>query len=231
MKYTLLLFFILASTCLSAQTKTNIEVYPRFSECESIPYEQQPECFEQTFSHFVIENFQMPSKVVSENYRGIATLIFEVDKTGNFNLLYTDAAYAELKEELQRVFSLLPTITPATYNSRPSFMQFKMKLKIPLEISLEEIPQEEFISEETKEIPVASRPDSPKVNALTEYDSIKSDEFTSPRYQSRINIPLSHEFYSRFDANFNRIGTNTHAASKPLRFDEVAPYYDFEAEE
>ena len=82
----------------------------------------------------------MPAKVEAEDYRGVATLVFEVDKTGSFNLLYTDAAYSELKEELQRVFALLPTIAPATYNSRPSFMQFKMKLKIPLEISLEEVP-------------------------------------------------------------------------------------------
>ncbi|MGM0932071.1 MAG: gliding motility protein RemB [Bacteroidota bacterium] len=231
MKYTLLLFMILASVCLSAQTKNNIEVYPRFSECENVPYEQQSDCFERTFSAFVIENFQMPLKVEAEDYRGVATLIFEVDKTGSFNLLYTDAAYSELKEELQRVFDLLPTIAPATYNSRPSFMQFKMKLMIPLEISLEEVTvQEEFISEENTEKKIAQRTDS-KVQALNEYDSIKSGEFTRPRYQSRINIPLSHEYYSRFDANFNRIGTNTHSASKPLRFDEVAPYYDFEAKE
>src|SRR5690606_18140103 len=66
--------------------------------------------------------------------------------------------------------------------------------------------------------------------AQDEYDAIVTKAFSNREYDSNINIPLSHERYSRFDASMNMIGTNSHTASKPFLFKDVARYYDFENE-
>ncbi|MDR5589383.1 gliding motility protein RemB [Christiangramia sp. SM2212] len=228
MKYILLLPLLLFSFQISAQdVNLSSEIYPEFEECASVDYSSQEYCFNSTLVNFIKSNFEVPEIVQNENYKGQLTIIFEVDETGKFQLIYMDAAYDELKTETQRVFEALPEIKPATYNGRPVHMQFKMPLKIPLQNNVvvepvgeeDEIQLRDDVEVEDKEEP----------NALSEYERIKSDEFTSPRYTSQISIPLSHEFYSRFDAAFNEIGTNTHSASKPLMFAEVNPYYDFKA--
>lgn len=227
MKYILLLPFIILSFQISAQdVNLSSEIYPEFPECENIDYEDQESCFNQTLVNYITSNFQVPEIVQQENYKGQMTIIFEVDEGGDFQLIYLDAAYDELKEEMTRVFESIPSIKPAQYNGRPVHMQFKMPLRIPLQNN----PEVEQMAESDEIILRDSNEGAGQSNnVLDEYDNIKSDEFTSPRYRSEINIPLSHEFYSRFDKEFNQIGTNTHSASKPLLFSEVNRYYDFEA--
>ncbi|MCG9971541.1 gliding motility protein RemB [Christiangramia crocea] len=228
MKYILLLPFIFLSFQLTAQdTSLSSEVYPEFEECENVDYNDQAACFNRNLVSFITESFQLPEVVKSENYKGLLTIIFEVDEEGRFQIIYMDAAYDELKDEIRRVFEELPVLKPATYNGRPIHMQFKLPLRIPLNsnVVVQEIDEEDEIELKTEVEQAESLTDNP----LTEYENIKSGEFTSPEYTSQINIPLSHEFYSRFDADFNRIGTNTHSASKPLMFNEVNRYYDFEA--
>ena len=228
MKYILLLPFLFLSFQITAQdTNLSSEVYPEFPECENVDFQDQEQCFNQTLVNYITSNFEVPEVVKEENYKGQLTIIFEVDEEGKFQLIYLDAAYDELKDETKRVFESLPEIEPAKYNGRSVHMQFKMPLRIPLQdnATIQSIPEEEEIALKVEDSEVAEDD-----NILTEYERIKSDEFTSPRYNSEINIPLSHEFYSRFDAEFNQIGTNTHSASKPLLFSEVGRYYDFEAE-
>lgn len=208
-----------------AQTSMGIEIYPKFPDCASVVYENQPECFRRNLSQFILDNFELPQVVIDEDYSGRVNVIFEVNKQGEFILLYADAAYFELKEEITRVFEALPQIEPGYYNSRPATMQFRMPLQIPLSIRPGEI------TPETSELVFAPQEPETAKPVTEEYERIKSSEFTRPRFNSSLNIPFSHEFYSRFDAAYNRVGTNTHAAVKPLRFEEVAPYYDFEAEE
>ncbi|TBW30164.1 gliding motility protein RemB [Gramella sp. KN1008] len=226
MKYSLLLPLLFLSFQLTAQdANISSEVYPEFKDCGDVEYSRQADCFNSTLITFINANFELPEIVRQENYTGQLTIIFEVDEEGKFQLIYLDAAYDELKDEIRRVFELLPVISPATYNGRPIHMQFKLPLRIPLNrnVVVEEIDEADEIELKTEEEEVES------LSYLDEYDSIQSDDFRSPRYSSEINIPLSHEFYSRFDAEFNRIGTNTHSASKPLRFAEVNPYYDFKS--
>ncbi|MCM4155317.1 gliding motility protein RemB [Gramella sp. AN32] len=247
MKYFLLLPLFLTSIFVSAQDDNSfIETYPQFPECAGIQEELQENCFKRNFTSLILEKFQLPEIVSSENYRGTQTVIFEVDEEGKFMIVYQDAEFDELKNEMIRVFQDLPIIKPATYSGRPMHMQFKMPLRIPLNNNqpiLEEIAAEEKAiiaasendvqKEKVKEVKkpgIKKQPDDNYVDKpISEYDLIKSEKFTSPRYTSEINIPLSHEFYGRFDAEFNRIGTNTHAASKPLLFSEVNKYYNFEA--
>ncbi len=228
MKYVLLLLFINVSFQITAQdVNLSSEIYPEFPECENVDYQNQAQCFDRTLVSFISSNFQLPAIVKTENYKGQLTIIFEVDEEGEFQLIYLDAAYEELKDEVKRVFESLPVVKPARYNGRPVHMQFKMPLKIPLQknVALEPLEKEEEIARKTEgSIEELAGED----NILTEYEKIKSNNYTSPEYSSELNIPLSHEYYSRFDAQLNQIGTNTHSASKPLLYSEVNRYYDFE---
>jgi hypothetical protein len=225
MKYFLLLPLLLLNFQIIAQNDSSSEVYPQFDECSDISYAAKENCFNRTLTDYIVSNFEVPQSVIEEDYRGTLTIIFEVDEEGEFQTIYLDAAYDELKDEAKRVFETLPVIEPAKYNGRSVHMQFKLSLKIPLEENVMLQP----IDERTEEVSVEENEEIVQEDVTSEYDSIESDEFTSPRYNSEINIPFSHEFYSRFDAEFNRIGTNTHSASKPLLFSEVNRYYDFEA--
>lgn len=211
-----------------AQNKNSDEVYPEFSACENVVFAKKKACFNSKLKGFILQTFTVPEIVKQENYRGEINFIFEVTKDGDFQIIYLDAAYPELKQETRRVFELLPKVKPATINARPIFLQFRMQLKIPLNLNTESL----------QVIPRMTEKESLPISAIEnikehpkEYQAIQSEEFKSPRYKSQINIPLSHEFYSRFASELNKIGVNTHAAAKPFLFAEVAKYYDFKAKE
>ena len=140
-------------------------------------------------------------------------------------MLYIDSVYDELKEETKRVFDSLPKVTPGTYNSRPISFQYSLTVKIPLvnpETVKSEIEKTETIKKVTDLNEIVS----------TEFDSINKNivKYQNLEYSSQLNIPFTHTYYARFDANMNGLGTNSHTASKPFIYDEVAKYYDFEAE-
>lgn len=230
MKYCLLLVFtFFCLSVLGQDSSTVSELYPEFKECSNVTYANQESCFKNTFLAKFKDEFRLPESFMQENYTGKITIVFEVDEDGIFQVIYLDAAYEDLKTEVRRVFAGLPQLKPATYNGRAIHMQFKMPLKIPLDSSSALYPVEDISEENNKEV-VAQEKESMESNILEEYERIKSDDFTQPRYSSQINIPLSHEYYSRFDAEINQIGVNSHSASKPLMFAEVNKYYDFEAE-
>jgi len=207
---------ILLSTFLSlAQNSTNnFEKYPVFPECEDAQIEALENCFKDKMNQFVFSNFIIPEIVNSENYIGNIEVLFEVDKEGTFKVLYVDAIYNDLKDEIKRVFSLLPQITPATYNGNPAYVQFTMPIAIPLEIPIK-----------TNELNENLQPD-----LTNEYEEIVKLPFTNQEYESNINIPLSFQNYSRFDAAINKVGLNNHTAQKPFVYSEVNKYYNFENE-
>lgn len=229
MKFFLLPVILLASFLVQAQ---NAEVYPVFPDCESVKYNSLEDCFKNALVTFIIDHFETPPKVIGNNYTGEITVVFEVSKEGVFRLMYINAAYDELKDEISRIFSLLPVIEPAKYNAQPTSMQFRLPIKIPLKRNeiqeLESLPAD--IDEAPKEKKSNNLQANEMVRANNEYDAVRSDLFTNPRYESNINIPLSHEYYSRFDAALNQIGTNNHTASKPFLFKDVSKYYDLKSD-
>lgn len=224
MKYIgfLLLCFI-SSNAFSQDGFSEFETYPEFSECSEIDFNGEEACFKNTLMRMLTENFKLPSKVSEENYTGEVIILFEVTKEGTFKVLYIDAIYSELKEEIQRVFDELPTISPATYNGKPAYAQFRLPLRIPLGYT-------EMISPSTEAAVINEAKSVQKKNALTEYESIISKPFISKINSSNLFVPLSHERYSRFDSEMNRIGNNAHTATKPYLYNEVSKYYDFDAE-
>lgn len=216
-KYASFLIFLISVLSYSQISTSNYSKYPVFKECANVAIDSLESCFNYTLQEFVYSNFETPEIVSKENYKGKAEVFFEVTKQGTFNVLYVDAIYNELKEETKRVFSLLPTISPATYNASPTYVQFTLEIKIPLvEPVQEEVPSKETLVAE---------------NDLTnEYDSIEKHKYTNEEYRSQVNIPLSIQNYSRFDAALNKVGTNSHTAQKPFIYTEVNKYYDFEKE-
>jgi len=208
------------------QSAVNYQKPPVFSNCESKVYEDLQECFRLELHRFIFKTFEIPQIVDEENYKGDIKLLFEVDKDGKFQIIFVDAAYEELKEEAKRVFSELPQITPAMYDGKPTYVQYSTKINIPLMY-----PLEAELSEENSK---KKRIKDENLNATlsNEIDSINASlkAYDKHEYDSQLNIPFTHNYYARFDASMNAIGTNAHTAAKPFLYDDVAPYYDFKAE-
>ncbi len=218
-------FLLLLFTCLylNAQQSNSFEKYPVFPACASVDIEALENCFNATFQQYIFENFKVPEIVSEENYKGSMTIFFEVDKEGSFKLLYTDAIYKELKDEAQNVFEGFPKITPATYNGKPTYVQFTLPIAIPLKApGTSNIPAVNEAEKITSDVEITT--------LKNEYEGIEKLSYANEEYRSHINIPLSHHTYSLFDAALNRVGQNNHTAQKPYLYAEVNKYYNFEAE-
>lgn len=193
--------------------------YPTFQGCENVEISALEACFTHAVQDFVFRNFQIPQVVKAENYKGTLNVLFEVTKKGEFKVLYAESFYEELKLEAKRVFGSMPEIKPATSNGQPTYMQFNLSIAIPL------VPPGKSL------LQANGMPTSDSRAALVkEYDAIENLPYTNDEYNSNINVPLSHQVYSRFDPAMNRVGINNHTAQKPFIYSEVNKYYDFEAE-
>lgn len=215
-----LLFLLISFTSFAQSFVGDHERYPSFKECHEVEFEQEEICFTSTLKNKVLQEFELPQVVLQDDFKGELVILFEVNRKGEFKTIYVDAPYPELKEEISRVFEKLPQIEPATYNSRPVSMQFRMPVKLPLNRNAWEVQRFEDVSAPALEKDVTE-----------EYDRIKTLPITNKRASSDLNIPFSHELYSRFAAEVNRVGTNFHSASKPFLYNEVQPYYDFAEQE
>ncbi|NNK82589.1 MAG: gliding motility protein RemB, partial [Flavobacteriaceae bacterium] len=201
------------------QEDVSYEKWPVFPECENLEIEQYKSCFNQQLSQFIFENFEVPEIVEKDNYKGNVVVLFEVDAEGNFVVLYVDAIYDELKTKAKLVFAELPKIKPATYNGNPTYKQFSYEIKIPLDSPLENAINE------TKKNDVSEL----EKLAKEEFETINKElqKFEDEVFKSSLNIPFTHQYYSKFDRNINLVGTNMHTASKPFLYEDISSYYNF----
>jgi hypothetical protein len=211
------LVLFLLQTLSYAQDKSHNEVPPVFANCETVPFDTLQQCFDNEVRQFIYGNYKVPQNVIDANYKGEISIIFEVDAEGVFKVIYTEAVYDGLKEEMKRVFNLFPKIKPSTYNGKPTFKQYSMVVKLPLDHNSS----------------LNAPPKPNKINLLQEkaereFDSIISQitAFTHKAYSSQLNVPFTHSDYARFDSHMNMIGTNSHTASKPFIYEDVSRYYD-----
>ena len=225
MKKLILLFVLITQFQVFSQDQTEFEKPPVFTECEEQPLENLRTCFYNTLSQKIYSEFKVPQIVEDEKYNGKLVVLFEVDAEGNFVVLYVDAVYDELKTATQLVFAEFPKIKPATYNGKPTYKQYSYEIAIPL-VEPSEQTKQNTDSEYVDGISEIER------RAKTEYDSITNSiiPYQDKAYKSQLNIPFTHQYYSKFDRNLNLIGTNSHTASKPFRYENVSKYYDFKAE-
>lgn len=205
----------------------NISTYekpPVFKECDSIAVNQLKSCFNYTLNKFIFENYKVPSILDEESFKGDVKVLFEVNKDGDFKVIYIDAIYDELKQEGHRVFKSLPKIQPATYNGKPTFIQYSIDIAIPLKQ-----PVMGGIDEGDNTLKAQN---SLNASLSNEYDKINAEVRTYEKleYASQLNVPFTHAYYARFDDEMNAIGTNSHTAAKPFLYADVAKYYDIKAE-
>ena len=222
MKQFIVLLLLLVQYNSYAQNNSYNEKPPVFSNCETVEIDALQKCFDKNIYARIYGNFKVPQKAINENYRGEVVVLFEVDTTGQFKVIYVDAMYEELKTEVKRVISIFPKVKPATYNGRPTYKQYSIPIKIPLvnqALVTKDLAKENEISKLEKE-------------SKAEFDKINEglQAFENKRFSSQLNIQFTHSDYSRFDRNMNLIGINSHTASKPFVYEDVANYYDFDAE-
>tara|TARA_R110002049_G_scaffold130835_1_gene289362 strand:- start:2425 stop:4524 length:2100 start_codon:yes stop_codon:yes gene_type:complete len=222
MKQFIVLLLLLVQYNSYAQNNSYNEKPPVFSNCETVEIDALQKCFDKNIYARIYESFKVPQKAINENYKGEVVVIFEVDTTGQFKVIYVDAMYEELKTEVKRVISIFPKVKPATYNGRPTYKQYSIPIKIPLvnqALVTKDLAKENEISKLEKE-------------SKAEFDKINEglQAFENKRFSSQLNIQFTHSDYSRFDRNMNLIGINSHTASKPFVYEDVANYYDFDAE-
>lgn len=215
------LFFIVYSN-LYAQDDLFNEKPPVFPDCASVSADSLQLCFDTQIFKRVFNNFKVPDIVSENNYKGEVVVLFEVDKEGEFRVIYVDAMYNELKDEARRVFDELPKIEPATYNGNPTFKQYSMPIRIPLvdqSVQTTDLAEDEELTELEQ-------------GAKTEYDSVNKGlkPFSNREYTSQLNIPFTHSYYAQFERSVNLVGTNSHTGSKPFIYEDISKYHDFEAE-
>jgi len=224
MKKKLLFIFLLLSSSFAFSQNQNSEQFPAFPNCENKIGAEIENCFYNQIQNFIFNNFDVPDNLKQNTYKGTAVVLFEVDTLGVFKVQYVDAVYPELIAESKRVFSTLPKIKPAVFSGKPTYSRYTIKIKIPLEDGVQNIiiaeeklkNQSDFVADRNKD--------------LKEFENIVYKKFEDPLYKSHLNIPFSHNNYSRFDASLNQIGSNNHTGSKPYNYAEVAKYYDLKAE-
>ena len=196
----------------------NFEKYPVFSSCETVAAADSKDCFNQTLIAKIKTEFKIPQDILDTNYKGDMVVLFEVTKEGVFKVINITAVSEALREELKRVFDELPKVKPATYNGRPTYMQFSMPIPVPEGLG----SAADSLEVNDKSVEVI-----PVQDLESEYDAIKTFPFKNREYNSELYIPFSHQTYSRFDKEMNAVGTNAHTAGKPFIYSEVNKYYAF----
>ncbi|PHR70168.1 MAG: gliding motility protein RemB [Lutibacter sp.] len=214
--YLCITFFIMISVVVTAQT----EKYPVYEGCESVDSEVLIECFNSSVSKAVISAIKLPEEVVKDNFKGTVNVVFYVDREGGFNVLYANTPYKEMKEEITRVFSELPKVTPAKYNNHDVEMQFVLPIAIPLNSSQEEI---------VKEKSTTTNEDFSITKVDDNLDLIKPDSLELLEHHSQLNVPYTHQSYSNLDYYYNK-SQNSHTAVKPYIYSDVENYVDLDAQ-
>ncbi|MFV5684165.1 gliding motility protein RemB [Flavobacterium sp. GB2R13] len=214
-------FFIYSQDISNNATQSGIspERFPVFLNCENLQSKELEKCFYYQVQNFVFQNFQVSENFKQNNFKGSVEVLFEVDANGVFKVIYVNATDEDLIKETKRVFGIFPKIKPSTYNGKPTYSRYTITIAIPLkspeQLASEVLARAEILPNETKQ--------------LTELDSIVYKKFNNPQFESHLNIPFSHSYYSQFDASLNQVGSNNHTASKPYTYVEVSKYYDFKA--
>lgn len=212
MKYSIFVVFSIMHLCGYSQDFLDYEKPPVFPNCDTEIVSDLKNCFLNELSQFISTNFVVPNNVDENNYKGEVVVLFEVNAQGRFVVIYIDAFYDELKDEVKRVFALLPSIKPATYNGITTFKQYSYHIQIPLINSTNQLIQK------TQQ----------ESSNLYEFESINTAALTyqNKEFSSQLNIPFTHQGYAKFDRHLNMIGLNSHTAAKPYIYQDVARYYD-----
>lgn len=219
------LFFLVFWSCVTLAQNKYSEQFPVFPTCEGKQAAELERCFYNEVQTFVFQNYQVPDAF--KDSKTVVKVLFEVDENGSFKVQYVDAIEEAFIKESKRVFGKFPKIKPATYNGKPTYSKYTIRIAIPLQDpSAVKMESEAITGTPTRQGTTSLVKN--KNNELTEYDSIVYKKFRNPQFESHLYIPLSHSYYAQFDPAMNQVGANNHTASKPYTYAEVNRYYNLE---
>ncbi|WP_397301768.1 gliding motility protein RemB [Nonlabens ulvanivorans] len=225
------LFLIISLFSLGILTAQNpVEKFPYFEECKDLPVNELEDCFYKNLYSSLYENYKHPQQLPL-NAGEKVTLRFEVNREGRFIPIRFDAVYAELTTAVKNSFEKLPVIAAPTYNGNPTYMQFVLRVPVPM------TPDGSFqvFNGKKQENNVVKKSSNALdsiafAKANEEYPQIISNQYNGQQLKSNGLIALSNQRYHRYEAAMNRIGNNAHTAVKPYTFSYVDQYFDLEAE-
>ena len=211
MKKCILILFVFIPIALFSQS----ERLPVFKQCEGLDLKKIDSCFYKSTKELFFKEFNAPVILEREKYEGTVNVIFLVSKTGVFEIIYLNSPYKELKKEVERVFSTLPIITPASYNNKNIEMRFALPLNFPLQIGNEVIDEILEVKTDKKDISKIVNQNQDKVKFI--------------EHKSQLNIPFNHLRYINYENALNK-SNNSHTSVKPYVYNEVNKVYDLDAE-
>lgn len=229
MKKRLLMFFLSFSTLFafaqnvnydSNKTRFSSERFPVFPNCINLESTELENCFYKEVQTFLFQNFEVPENIKKNNYQGEIKALVEVDAKGVFKVLYVSSDDKSLIQKTKEVFKKIPNIEPSTYDGKPTYSRFNITISIPLKDA----------NQIQKVVILNSSNTINKNSSPTELDKIVYEKFNNPQFESHLNIPFSHSYYSHFESALNQVGSNNHTSSKPYTYAEVSKYYNFNEE-
>lgn len=188
-------------------------VLPKFEACQSLENAELKACFYDQISNHFYKAFETDSLRLAKDK---VSLLFDIDKNGEKSVFHLHGSSIELKEKVLAIFKTLPKTANGTFNGQPNKQRFSIILNFPLEKPIVE----------TKMLLQTSQKDLITNKEHSEYDDIVYLPFENPMYDSRINLPFTHQNYALFDAWLNQVGTNNHTAQKPYTYQDVQKYFD-----
>ncbi|MEY2693117.1 MAG: hypothetical protein RIT03_1508 [Bacteroidota bacterium] len=226
MKIKLLLFAFFYCLVVQAQlVRQNSQLAPRPSSCMAVDESQQEHCFTNFVQDFIYTHMELPAEAKKPEFKGSITVLFEVNESGNFTVLYIDSPSVALETATRTCFAQFPEVSPASYNGRPTFAKYTLKIAIPLKSSADLAADAQKLADAAAKNYYQNRN-----NELQEYEKISYANYSNPEFKSQLSIPFSHSFYAHFDAALNQLGANNHTAIKPFTYAAVNKYFSIENE-
>ena len=182
-----------------------LKKYPVYEKCDGETINLVKDCFFKRTKETFYNIFQEPPIIENDNFKGVFSATFIVTNEGEFQLIFVNTPYKELKAEVERTFSQFPKIEPAKYNNHNVEMQFVF----PLEENAE--PEIDYVYEPQKE----------DLNEVVQKQKVLDSQF--PIHNSQLNIPFTHQRYVDYEYALHKT-KGSHTASKPYLYSYVNQY-------
>lgn len=109
-----------------------VTVAPQIEDCEELEGEKSKECFENSITKHISENFKYPKKAMKNQIEGDVFIQFSIDELGYLIDFTTVGPNKVLEDEAYRIMSTLKVKKPAQLNGK----NVKMTYGIPISFRL-----------------------------------------------------------------------------------------------
>jgi hypothetical protein len=186
---------------------------PVYPNCEETNFDNLETCFIENLKTDFLNEFKLPKKVTKDNFKGKIIVFFGISTQGEYNINYINVNYPKVKEEIQRVFTLLPKVKPAMYNGHAIESEYILPFFIPLEENYKkpEINHSLTNKKETQK------------EDISQVVIINKDLNQFPELNSSLTIPFTHQQYNLID-KYSNSSENEHATVKPYFYNETSAY-------